>query len=92
MGKMKVSIEYKKAFNQADMICRFMPQELEKLGSLENVSPEYRRGFEDRIKQHQMEKDVTKDFSVEELKEKYGKDLEGLAKDQDKDKGLEHDM
>ena len=85
MEDMKVSKDYKKAFNHADMICTYMPKELERLAPFKDEAPAYRQGFEDRVKQHQIEQDAVKNFSVVELKEKYGKDLDNYNKDRPKD-------
>ncbi|MEP1782126.1 hypothetical protein [Reichenbachiella sp.] len=92
MKKSKVSKEYKKAFSHADMICRYMPQELERLAAFENVAPEYKRGFEDRVKKYRMEQDATQHFSIQELKEKYGKGLNHNGRNKTIGKDLDKDM
>ncbi len=92
MEDLKVSEKYKKAFNHADMICSYMPEELERLAPFENVAPEYKQGFEDRVKQYQIEQDAIKNFSLEELKEKYGEDLDHYGMDQTKAKGMDREM
>lgn len=86
MENLKLSKDYKKAFNHADMICTYMPEELEKLAPYQAESKAYRQGFEDRVKRHRIEQDAIKNFSLAELKEKYGKDLDGYTQDQTKEK------
>nr|WKN34352.1 hypothetical protein K4G66_18410 [Tunicatimonas sp. TK19036] len=81
---LKVSEEYKKAYNQADMIYTYMPHILKGIKIPEGEKSEYAQGFKDRIRQYEMEKDAIKNFSYEQLREKYGKDL-GDDKDRFKD-------
>ena len=72
MEDLKVSKDYKKAYNHADMICRFMPHLLKDMKIPEKEPGEYTRGFQDRVKQYEKERDAVKYFSPEKLREKYG--------------------
>lgn len=81
---LKVSEEYKKAYNQADMICTYMPHLLKGIKMPEKDQSEYTKGFQDRIKQYEIEQDAIKNFSYEQLREKYGKDIDDYGKDRTK--------
>lgn len=85
---LKVSEEYLKAYNQADMICTHMPQVIDGMKWPENDQSEYNKGFRDRMRQYEIERDAARNFSVDQLKEKYGKDLDDYGKDRaiDRDK------
>ena len=85
MEELKVSEEYKKAYNQADMLCTHMPHLLKGISIPENEPSEYTKGFQDRLSQFEKEKDAVKDFSIEQLREKYGKDIGKGDRDQSKD-------
>ena len=57
MSEHKVSKQYMKAYNQADMICRYMPHLVDKIkSSPDNEPSEYTKGLEDRLKQFEIEK------------------------------------
>lgn len=92
MEDLKASKAYKKAFNHADMICTYMPEELERLAPFGEVEPEYKQGFEDRVKQYQMERDVIKSFSVNDLREKYGRELGKDSREKSNEKGQDKEM
>lgn len=85
MEDLKVSEEYKKAYNHADMICRFMPHLLKDMKIPEKEPGEYTKGFQDRIKQFEKERQIIKSFSRENLREKYASILADQYKGQDKD-------
>lgn len=87
MEDIKVSKEYKKAYNQADLICTYMPHLLDKIETPKNEPSAYKQGFEDRIKQYEIERDAIRHFSVERLREKYGFSKEANNKDRSKDIG-----
>ncbi len=93
MADEKVSKEYKKAYkkayNQADMICNYMPHLLKGMTTPENEPSVYTKGFQDRVRQYEIEQDAIKNFSYDQLKEKYGKDVDGQNKD--KSKGIDKD-
>ncbi|MFY0601670.1 MAG: hypothetical protein JXR03_18495 [Cyclobacteriaceae bacterium] len=93
MEKLKHSKDYQKAFNHAEMIISYMPRELEKLGPIEGVSPEYKRGFEDRLAMHEKEREQGKNFNLEDYKRQYQMDFD-KGKDPSKEKGedLEKEM
>ena len=75
--KLELSKAYKKGFNHADLIITTMPKELEKISKPTGEEhTEYIQGFEDRVKQFELEKDSLKGFSVDQLKEKYKDDLD----------------
>ncbi len=84
MEDLKVSEQYKKAYNQADMICTYMPHLLESMTFPKDEPSEYTKGFQDRVKQYEIEQKAIKNFSVEKLKEKYGKEI-GFDKDPQRD-------
>ena len=86
--EIKPSAEYIKAYNQADMICTYMPHVLEGMQTPENEPSEYTRGFTARVREYEIEQDMIKNFSLDDLKGKYGKDLDTYLKD----KGFEPDM
>jgi|GEM_PF-2075534 len=85
MEELKVSEEYKKAYNHADMICTHMPHLLKGMTLPENEPSEYTRGFQDRVAQFEKEKDAIKFFSVDRLKDRYSKDHDVQEKDQKRD-------
>ena len=91
MEDLKISEEYIRAFNDADMICTYMPDELENMEIPEQESMAYTQGFKDRIRQYQIEKDAVKNLTIEELKEKYGKELEDYQIDLSKERGMDMD-
>ncbi|MDN5215045.1 hypothetical protein QQ020_23390 [Fulvivirgaceae bacterium BMA12] len=74
MEDLKVSEDYKKAFNYADMICSYAPESLKEIKIPEKQSSEFLKGFQDRITQYEKEKkkEAIKYFSPEKLREKYG--------------------
>ena len=73
MEEEKISEEYKKAYNQADMICRYMPHMVDKIRTSPQGEPsEYTKGFNDRIAQFEKERIATKEFSLDKLKQEYG--------------------
>lgn len=89
MDDVKVSKEYKKAYNQADKICTYMPHLLKGMTVSEKEPSEYTKGFRDRVKQYEMEQEAIKNFTYDKLKEEYSKEL-GTPK-KDKSKGMDKD-
>jgi len=92
MGKeqLEVSEEYKKAFNQAEMLTTFMPEVLEKAKiPVDGESPEWTKGFQARIAKFEKDKEAMKDFSIEREKQEYRKEHGSPSKEQGKDKGLD---
>ena len=83
MDDVKVSEDYKKAYNHADMICRFTPHLLKDMKIPEKEPGEYTKGFQDRISQYERERNAVKYFSPEKLREKYG--LNDPGKDRTRD-------
>lgn len=81
----KPSADYIKAYNQADMICTYMPHLLEGMQAQENEPSEYTRGFTDRVRQYEIEQDILKNFSLQDLKQKYGKDMDEFGKNPNMD-------
>lgn len=73
---LKVSEQYKKAYNHADLICNHMPELLDKMPKPKGEPSDYTRGFTARVTEYRIEKDAAKKFSYAELKAKYGKELE----------------
>lgn len=69
----KLSKDYKAAFNHADLICKYMPQELKNLSGYTSQSQDYIKGFEARVAMYTREKEIVKDFSVQDLKQSYAK-------------------
>ena len=69
--EVKLSNTYKRAYNHADMICRYMPERIDSLHKPKNEDPEYTKGFEDRLRQYKREIEATKQFSFATLEEKY---------------------
>ena len=87
--QLKVSEDYKKAYNRADMICTYMPHVLKGIKIPEVEKDDYAKGFQDRIRQYEMEQDKIKNFSYDQLREKYNRDLGEPNKDRSKDKTKE---
>ncbi len=85
MEDLKVSEDYKKAYNHADLICTHSPDYLKDIKVPENSSKEYVKGFQDRIRQFEKERQIIKSFSRENLREKYAPILADRHKSQDKD-------
>lgn len=56
----KVSKEYLKAYNQADMICTYMPHLLKGMTIPGGEPSEYTKGFQERINQYEQEKKMLK--------------------------------
>lgn len=82
---LKVSDEYLKAYNHADMLCTYMPHIVETMELPQHETSEYSKGFRDRVRQFEIERDAMRNFSVEQLREKYGKDLDAYGKNRDLD-------
>ena len=72
---------YIKGYNHAEMICTRMPHLLKGIHVPDNEPGDYTKGFQDRVRQYEIEQDAIKNFSYEQLKEKYGKDLDNYGKD-----------
>ncbi|MBI1183604.1 hypothetical protein GC194_05000 [bacterium] len=79
------SKEYLKAYNHADMICNYMPHLLKGMHTPDNEPSDYTKGFMDRVRQYEMEKDASINTSWNELKNKYGDELDKLGKDSEID-------
>jgi len=73
--KLSLSKDYKRAFNDADMIITQFPKLVKTLKVPEGEKSEYSKGFQDRLRQFEMEKDAMKGFSPDQLKAKYRKDI-----------------
>ena len=84
MEDLKVSENYKEAYNYADYICTHAPQWLKDIRIPEKSSGEYTKGFQDRVRQH--EKERNKNFSYKALQEKYGKHLHSKVQLKNKEK------
>ncbi len=92
MENLKISEDYKKAYNQADMICRHMPHLLKGITIPENEPTEYTKGFQDRIKQYEAERQKsTKNFSLDKLKDKYKGEVNNLTPSKGKSKNFDKD-
>jgi len=89
MENLKVSEAYKKAYNQADMICAHMPHLLKGMNISENKSNEYTQGFKDRIKQYEGQQKNSKSFSLEKLKAKYKDEIDNSSPNKGKSKDLD---
>jgi len=85
----EVSELYKRAFNDAELIITQFPHLISKMEAPEGESSEYTKGFQDRVKQYEIEKDAVKNFSYDQLRDKYSKDLDDDKKDHSK--GMEKD-
>ncbi|HCX21059.1 MAG: hypothetical protein CMB80_26035 [Flammeovirgaceae bacterium] len=83
--------EYKKAYERADRICRFMPHLIDKMSSPEDEPPAHRQAFEDRITELQIERDRANNFSRKALFEKYGSKLNRYEVNRLKDQYRERD-
>ncbi len=81
--QLEVSEQYKKAYNHADMICRFMPHILDGMQTPESEPSEYTRGFEDRVKLFEKEQEAIKSYSP--------KSKDDLSKSKD-EHGRDHEM
>ncbi|MEQ8470044.1 MAG: hypothetical protein RIC35_02610 [Marinoscillum sp.] len=86
---LELSDLYKRAYNDADLIITQFPEQIGKIEILDGEPSEYTKGFQDRLKQHELEKVAIKNFSTDQLKEEYKKDFDGSQKDRsnDLDKG-----
>lgn len=87
MEEIRVSEDYKKAFNRADMICRYMPELLKEIDISADQANDYTKGFQDRVKQYEQEKD-NKEFSVEKMKDQYREEIETSKDNKSKQKDL----
>ena len=66
MEDTKVSNEYLKAYNQADMICTYMPHLIPTIEiQVNEPGDDYTRGFDDRLRQFEKEQEAVKNFSFE---------------------------
>ncbi|MDO5970307.1 hypothetical protein Q4Q35_10865 [Flavivirga aquimarina] len=91
MENQKVSEDYKKAYNQADMICTYMPHLLKGMNLPKDEPSEYTKGFQDRVKQYEKEQEAIKNFSVERLADKYKDDIDAPYKDKGTSKDIGRD-
>ena len=86
---MKISEQYKKAYNHADMICNYMPDMLEGMTISEGEPSEYTKGFGDRVQEYRKTKEAIKEHSLHQLKKEYRGRKEFKTKGKDKSRGLE---
>lgn len=60
----KVSELYKKAYNHADMICNYMPHLLDGMHTPKEGSSEYTRGWNDRVREYEKERNLLRDIPI----------------------------
>ncbi len=67
---LKVSEDYKKGFNQADMMCTYMPNVVKSIEIPNESENEYTNGFRDGILQCKAKQRAMKKFSFKKVLEK----------------------
>lgn len=86
MEEQTPSKEYLKAYNQADMICTYMPHLLKGMTIPDQEPSEYTRGFQDRVDQYELEQRAMEKFSPERPLQQ---DLDYKDKDNPKSKDID---
>lgn len=84
--QLEVSKEYKKAYNQADMILTYMPHILKGVQMPEKDITDYDKGFSARIREYEKEQEAIRNFSVEKMKREIRQEREQQNKDINKGK------
>lgn len=79
--------EYKKAYEQADRLCRERPDMIDQLIPSENEPPAIRQAFEDRISDFKIEQDSMGNMSHRDLFKKYGLRLQKFDQTPARDRG-----
>jgi hypothetical protein len=82
---LRVSEDYKKAYNQADKLCRHMPQVLKGL-ELPKDGSEYSKGFNARVELYQLEQLKMKQ-AYQKFHKNFGRSISNKDKEKEKDRG-----
>jgi len=97
MEELNISEDYKKAYNRADILCRYMPHLLKDIDMPEYDMSEYSKGFKDRVRQFEQDKDKDQiksrsKFSLEEMKQHYRDEIEKGKNNKSRESGLDRDF